>query len=384
QLNPGVPRELERITLKALSKTPDARYQTAEHLLEDLTTFESNTASTQSFRTNKRSWRTALAEFTARKAVRTGALIVAALTVVVLLAFAWSAIRRSHPPEPSPEAKRLYQAGTDALRNGSYLKASTLFEQAIQIESRFPLAHARLAETWMELDYEDRATSEMLRVTELAPDLSSLPPLDVLYLQAISATVRRNYQGAIENFEEIVKRSSEEEKKSAYFDLGRAYERAANADKAIEAFEEVTRRDSQSAAAFLHLGFLYGRRQQEEKSAAAFDKAESLYDAQNNTEGRAEVFYQRGAFFNVIDKLSEAQAQFRRAFDLALTADNKPQQIKTQLQLGSVSYSSGETNRAEQYMAQAMQLAASEQLDNLTTTGLVDIGNVFFLRGEYD
>ena len=44
------------------------------------------------------------------------------------------------------------------MRNGSYLKASSMFEQAIQADAQFPLAHARLAEVWMELDYEEKAT----------------------------------------------------------------------------------------------------------------------------------------------------------------------------------------------------------------------------------
>lgn len=73
----------------------------------------------------------------------------------------------------------------------------------------------------------------------------------------------------------------------------------------------------------------------------------------------------------------------RHALDLAVTTDNKPQQIKSLLQLGSVSYSTGETLRAEQYATRAIELARSEQLDNLTTNGLIDIGNAFFLRGEY-
>ena len=76
-----------------------------------------------------------------------------------------------------------------------------MFEQAIQQDAQFPLARARLAEAWMDLDYEDKATGEMLHVTELAPNLSALPPLDMLYLQAITVTVRHNYQGAVENFE---------------------------------------------------------------------------------------------------------------------------------------------------------------------------------------
>ena len=384
QLNSHIPRELDRITLKALAKKTEERYQTAEELLEDLKSVELNLGKDIPAKRKLASTvRSTIAGLEVRKGVRTAAFALSVLTLVVLLSVIWISSSRSYPSQPSPEAKRLYQAGVDALRNGSYLKASKLFEQTIQTDARFPLAHARLAETWMELDYEDKATEEMLRVTELASSLSNQPPLDMLYLQGITATVRGNYNGAVENFEEIVRRVPEDGKTSAYFDLGRAYERARGVDKAAGAYEEVTRRDPQAAAAFLRVGGLYGRKQENAKAVAAFDKAYELYNAQGNVEGMAEVFYQRGAFLNLADKLPEAQEQLRRALDLSLTTDNKPQQIKTLLQLASVHYSAGETLRAEEYSTRAMKLASAEQLDNLTTTGLVDIGNVFFLRGEY-
>jgi tetratricopeptide (TPR) repeat protein/tRNA A-37 threonylcarbamoyl transferase component Bud32 len=376
QVNPRVSAELDRITLKALAKKTEARYQTVDALLEDLrgvdATLEEGPAISRS--TRKYSFpRLSLKHWTVLLGV---ALLITLLALLL-------ATRRRAGAEPSAQAMQIYQAGTAALRNGNYIKAGDLFEQAIKTDAQFPLAHARLAEVWSDLDYEEKATNEMLRVTELAPNLSSLPPLDMLYVQAIGATVRRNYQGAVENLEEVVKRSSEAEKGSAYFDLGRAYERVRDTNHAIGAFEEVTRRDSQAAAAFLRLGGLYGRKQEEAKSAEAFAKAQTLYDGQNNSEGTAEVFYQRGALLSVNDKLPEAQEQFKRALDLARTTGNKPQQIKSLLQLGSIFYSTGDTNRAEQYTTQAMQLAAAEQLDNLTTTGLVEIGNAFLLRGEY-
>ncbi|HET6978978.1 MAG TPA: tetratricopeptide repeat protein [Pyrinomonadaceae bacterium] len=384
QLNAEIPRELDRITLKALAKKTEDRYQTAEELLEDLKSLDLNVGKrTSAKRKLGPTVRSAIARLSARKGVRTAALALSVITLVVLFSAIWISFRRSRPPEPSAEAKRLYQAGMDAMRDGSYLKASKLFEQTIQTDARFALAHARLAETWMELDYEQKATEEMLRVTELAPNLSHLSPLDMLYVQAITATVRGNYKGAVENFEEIVQRVPEAEKTSAYFDLGRAYERATDVNKAAGAYEEVTRRDAQAAAAFLRLGGVYGRKQENAKAVAAFDKAQELYNAQGNKEGMAEVSYQRGAFLNTNDKLPEAQEQLRRALDLSLTTDNKPQQIKTLLQLAGVHYSAGETLRAEEYSTRAMKLASVEQLDNLTTTGLVDIGNVFFLRGEY-
>lgn len=383
QLNPHVPSELDHITLKALAKKSEDRYQTAEELLADLDTVEFTRTNSVRLRpkTKRPSLLTRLA--TQKRQKRTAVVALSMLTLLVLGSFLWITFWRSRPREPSAEAKRLYTAGTDALRDASYLKASKLFEQAIRIDGQFPLAHARLAETWMEMDYDEKATDEMLRVTELVPNLSASSQVDLLYLQAITATVRRNHQGAIENFEKIVGQLPEDQKASAYFDLARAYERARDVKRASDTFEEVTRRDPQAAAAFLRLGTLYGRRQEDAKSAAAFDKAQALYDGKGNVDGTAEVFHQRGALLNLYDKLPEAQEQLKRALDLALTSDNKPQQIKTLLQLGNSSYSMGDIVRAEQYATRAIELARSEQLDNLTTTGLVDIGNALFLRGEY-
>src|SRR4029434_9144822 len=43
QLNPDVPESLDRIALKALAKKPDARYQSAEEMLEDLQKIRTDT-----------------------------------------------------------------------------------------------------------------------------------------------------------------------------------------------------------------------------------------------------------------------------------------------------------------------------------------------------
>lgn len=387
QFNPGVPPELDRITLKALHKKTEARYQTAASLLEDLTTVERTLLSGKNTKHRLRSFtrhaRSSITRLSARRGARTVAVVVATLVVVALISAVWMSIRRFRPPQPSAEAQRLYDAGVSASRDGSYVTASKLLEQAIQIDPRFPLMHARLAEVWMDLDYEGKATDEMLRVAELAPNLSDLPPLDTLYLQAIAATVRRNHQGAIQNYQELINRLPEGEKVTGYFDLGRAYDRARDVNHAIEAYEEVTRRDPRAAPAYLRLGNLYGRRQDAAKTGESFDKAFALYNEQGNVEGMAEVFFQRGAFLNLGDKLAEAQEQLQQALDLAFTTNNKSQQVKTLLQLGSVCYSQGDTVRAEQYATRAIELARSEQLDNLTTNGLIDIGNALFLRGEY-
>jgi serine/threonine protein kinase/Tfp pilus assembly protein PilF len=385
QFNPHVPPELDRITLRALHKKTEARYQTGDELLEDLKTVDLNPSQGKDTKLSSivQTAKSTITRLLARRHARTAAIAILAVVLVVLLTGVWLAIRPARPPEPSAEAKRLYAAGLAALRDGSHIKASRLFEQALQDDTRFPLTHARLAETWMDLDYEQKATDEMLRVTELVPNLSALPPLDILYVQAITATVRRNHQGAIENYEAIARQVPESEKSIAYFELGRAYERARDSARATGAFEEATRRDARFAPSFLRLGIVYARNQDSAKSVAAFDKAYALYNEQGNVEGMAEVHFQRGASLNLDDKLPEAQEQLQKALDLSLTTDNKSQQIKTLLQLGGVFYSSGDTVRGEQYSTRATELARAEQLDNVTTNGLIDIGNALFLRGEY-
>jgi len=376
EVNPRIPAELDRVTLKALAKKPEARYQTVDELLADLNGIDATLEERPVTRTKS------IAASLPRLSLKHGTMILAVALLIALTAL-WVSTRRRVSAEPSSEAMQLYLAGTAALRNGNHIKAGNLFEQAIKVDTQFPLAHARLAEVWSDLDYEEKATNEMLRVGELAPNLSSLPPTDMLYVQAITATVRRNYQGAVDKFEEIVRQLPEDQKTFAYFDLGRAYERIRNVDRATSTFETVVQRDPQAAAAFMRLGVLYGRKQKDAQAIAAFDKAQALYDAQGNVEGTAEVCYQRGAFLNLGDKLPQAQEQLQRALDLSINAGNKPQQIKALLQLGGVYYSTGDTLRAEQYATRAVELAGSEQLDNLTTNGLIDIGNTLFLRGEY-
>jgi tetratricopeptide (TPR) repeat protein len=123
------------------------------------------------------------------------------------------------------EAQQWYEAGTSALRDGAYFKASKAFERAVLSDAKFALAHARLAEAWMELDYADKAKDELLKVSALVPDRSLLAPLDELRLQAITAAVSRDFKSAIENYREVVRQVPEPVKPYAYVDLGRAYEK---------------------------------------------------------------------------------------------------------------------------------------------------------------
>src|SRR5262249_21389965 len=161
--------------------------------------------------------------------------------------------------------------GTNALREGAYYKASKALARAIQMDDQFALAHARLAEAWTELDYTDRAKDEIIRAHALAPDHSSLSPPEALYLRAITHTVLREFAPAIESYHELARQAAETEKARVYLDLGGAFEKDDQLNKAKERYIYAIRLAPQEAAPFLRLGILLA---QQEETAGALEAFE--------------------------------------------------------------------------------------------------------------
>ncbi|MDT5060697.1 MAG: eukaryotic-like serine/threonine-protein kinase [Acidobacteriota bacterium] len=387
-INPLIPPELDRITMKALAKNVDERYQSADEMLTDLREVSGLFVDTETPRTErltapKPAHSSALNTIT--ETLRRPRLSLGLFLIVIALAglTVWGVMRWRHPTpyQPSAAAQRWYDNGTTALRDGSYYQASRAFEQAIVADDNFALAHARYAEALMELDYVDKAKDELLRVSALAPDRSALTQIDALYLDAITATVRRDFPHAIEAYDRIARLSPNQPQ--VYVDLGRAFENNEDTKKAIESYLKATTLDQQYATAYLRLGILYGRRQELPSATASFDKADATYQAMGNVEGRAEVAFQRGVLFVKLGKIADARPSLQQALDLARAINNQPQIIKTMLQLATVSQSVGETAQAQKLAGDAVGLAQANNMEDLTARGLIDLGNGFLLRSEY-
>lgn len=386
-INPRVSEELDRVTLKALAKKPEERYQSAGEMLEDLRAVQEMLGD-DSHRTQRlspapksvgSSAMSTLSDMLRRPRLSIARLLVAVLVLGFIAGTIWFV--RSTPYKASAEALRWYDKGTNALRDGAYYQASQALEQAVAADNKFAVAHARLAEAYIELDYTDKAREALLNSTSLVRN-STLAPLDALYLDAITATATRDFALAIKSYAEIARLIPNQA--HVYFDLGRAYEKNENTGKAIENYLEATKRDSQYAPAFLRLGILYGRKQDLANASSAFDRAETIYRAGGNFEGLAEVLYQRGLLLNRLGKLPESREQLRKALETAHTTNNQYQQIKALLQLSVVSRTEGKTEEAKQYVTDAMNSARAGGLENLTTQGLIDLGNVYYARDEID
>jgi tetratricopeptide (TPR) repeat protein len=390
-VNPALPPELDAVVLRALAKKVEKRYQSAEELISDVRAVRSGLHDDLSntliqprstISTTRHTTLTNLSQMLRRPRVPVWYVIVGVLSVLVVTGIIWR-WRRPSLHVPPADAQQWFEIGTNALRDGAFFQASKALERAIAIDDKYVLAHARLAEALVELDYTDRAKDELLRVTSLTSDRSVLPKTDGLYLDAISATVRRDFPAAIESYAAIVKQSADAEKPRALVDLGRAYEKTDDIKKATDSYAEATTQNPQYASAFLRLGILYGRQRDLPNALASFDKAEAIYQAAGNIEGRTEVAFQRGALFTQLEKLAEARTQLQQALSLAGASDNTSQKIKTLLQLSLVAVDAAETEHATEYAQQAVELAQRNGMENLSAQGLIELGYSFLVRGEY-
>ena len=394
-LNPDVPRVLDDITLKALAKQPEARYQTADELHEELVAL--GRAVQDTVRGVRRSTLEQEHPHLSAAFTRTASLLtrprlspVAGIGVLLVIALAiWGIYAYRHRPyQPPADAAHWYDMGSDDLRDGTYYKAMLAFQHAVNIDPQFALAHARLAEAWMELDYPDRATEEVLQADNLAQERAPMSGVAALYLNAIRAVVGRDFTRAIGVYQKLTQQVTDEERAKALLDLGRAYEKNEDITHAIENYQAAIKLDASNAAAHLRLGILYGRKQDQQNAEASFAEAEKLYNYGSNFEGLTEVLYQRAALLNRLNQLVEARKQLLAALDKVRTLQTpkeqiQPQQIRIMLQLGIVERKADNTAQAEQYVKDAIALAQNNGIDNLATQGLIDLGNVYFQRGDF-
>ncbi|HEV2911785.1 MAG TPA: tetratricopeptide repeat protein [Pyrinomonadaceae bacterium] len=393
KLNERVPKSLDRVVMKALAKKAAERYQSADELLKDLHRVRLaigddlhhvrrlNGTTGAAARTAQTSALVALSDTLRRPRLSIFAVLIGVVSVVLL---GWVILKlvRPGPHRPALEAQRWYETGTNALRDGAYFQASKALEHAIAEDNNFPLAHARLAEAWMELDYADRAKDELLRVATLVPDRSALPKSDALYLEAIHAAVSNDFARAIVLYRELARLTPDQPQ--VYVDLGRAYEKNFERSKAIENYLEATNRDPRYATAFLRVGILYGQQQDTASATAAFDRAMNLYQALGNAEGQAEVYYQRGILFARLGGMDEASRYLQQALDMATASGNDLQKITALLGLSFLHTTQGATAKGQQYGSEAIAYAEQRGLETIIGRALNELGLAYWASGDYD
>jgi len=391
-----IPREMDHIILKALAKDVNERYQSSSAMLEDLRRMEKvlngsgSVVNTKPLITFPESTRTSPREsqwsqWTGLAKSPSAKVLTITLAALLVFALAWFGFRVISPTsrQPAPEAKRWYDLGVIAMHAGAFYEARKQLEFSTSIDNEFALSHARLAITCLELDNIDKAREEMLRAISLSSARSSLALTDSKYLDAVSSLIGREFPKAIDQFQSIADAAPSSDKAFALVDLGRAYERNDNIDKAEENYRSAIATDSQSPYPHLRLAILAGRRLDSRTADQEFQAAERFYKVMSKPEGIAEVYYQRGAILAKTKQLGDAKENLDQALK-RVPADNYYQLSKVMLQLSAVYYDQGDSEKAKDLAKQAIDIAQQNKTQDLVTNGMIELGYTVLSRGDFD
>lgn len=390
-VNQDVSARLDEITLKALSKDPVHRYQTAAEFGAALTAAKksldgglkpvSRKNGAQKPTNTIQQWLEKTQALRQKRislgAVALVAVVLAAVVVVVQVA------RRTPPHKPITAAAELVERGTVLLRNGENQRASELFLKAIQADKEWYLPHARYAEALVELDDIDQASREVVTANQMVPNRSALPRAEELYIQSLAHSITNSdFAKAVDVNREIVALAPQDAK--AQVDLGRAYEKNNEIAKAVAAFRQAADLDPSYATAYLRLGLLYMRQRENASAADVFDKAEKLYRDTGNREGLTQVFHKRGLLLRDQANYRDSLQQLEQSLALARETGNDVQQVYCLLDESSVLVYLGDGTAAENKALAGKQLADSLNLATLSIIGLTTMGRTFGLIGKME
>jgi tetratricopeptide (TPR) repeat protein len=229
------------------------------------------------------------------------------------------------------------------------------------------------------LDFDGNAQREMLIATS---GERRLLPTDRMYLAAIRANLTRDFPRSLVIYRQILERIPIADKPSGYVDLGMAYERAGEPEQALKSYAQATLLDKNYAASYLHTAILDSRLNKVPEADNAFNKAETIFAAEMNQEGQAELDYERGYLANVNGESDKAKRYLNRSLEEAKQIQSVQLEIRTLTQLSSVSCASGDMQKAVDFAQQAIRLARDNRLDSWAAFGLARLANARLMEGS--
>jgi tetratricopeptide (TPR) repeat protein len=360
QLAPDLDYRWERVIRKCLATLPESRPSPASAGADAL---------------RDRSWRIPAPRLTRRHWIGASA------AIAVLAPLAW--YERRQPYVLASDAARWYEQGVAHVHETTYDAARKALEQSLSIDPNYGPSRAYLAIALRELDYPERAREEILSALALL-DRKRHSAEDVIRVKAAHYFVSANYDLAQPLIDDLARRAQGAKKQQAMIEQGMlAMYRVKPAD-AQQIFEKVLALDSSNAGARLRIATVYARQRKNDFALRSFDESERLFRAANNIAGVTETLFQRGVFLARTGRNPEAISTLEKGLAIAGDTGDAHHQVRLELALGMVYGNLGQTARAQQVAEAAVQKAIESKMERAAAVGLLDLGNVFFSRGQLD
>lgn len=140
------------------------------------------------------------------------------------------------------EATRLYALGLEKLRSLDALEAKELLLRAVELDDSYALAHAALAEAWLELGYDAKAAESARKALDLS---EGLPREQALRIEGLYQEAAGEWLQAIETYRALS--SFFPDKIEHGLRLAKVQTIVGGSDQALKTVEEMRRRNPAAA-----------------------------------------------------------------------------------------------------------------------------------------
>jgi tetratricopeptide (TPR) repeat protein len=203
-------------------------------------------------------------------------------------------------------------------------------------------------------------------------------------VRAFQFMVSRDYDRAAPLFAELEEQAPASDKAAAALESGWVAQQRDDTGSAIAAYERALKTAPGYAAAKLRLAYLEGRRRQVDGALKTYVEAEALYSAASDYEGVTESLLQRATLLTRSSKPAEAILLIEKALMVARLLNSPSQRIRLELAEGVALRYLGETQQAGALAQHAVDEAEQLKMENAATSGLIDLGNSFLVRGDLE
>lgn len=265
----------------------------------------------------------------------------------------------------SAEAEEFYREGLASLEKFYFVEAKSALQRAVETDSNFAMAYARLALLYQRSGNDDSARVYIERAVAKSAGASEFEVLFIRMLDHGLHTRHREALGVAESLTTLFPTVGE-----PYVFLGEYYEFVGQADDALRAFEKAVDADPSYAPAVMSLGYAYSKRGKASEAIRTMQRyIELVPDAADPRASFADILLHSG-------KYAEALEQYRASLQF------KPDYWYSETRIGDVYAVLGRLNDAERQYEKAQLATVGGK--NSHAQLLVVKGDLQLRRGRYE
>jgi tetratricopeptide (TPR) repeat protein/tRNA A-37 threonylcarbamoyl transferase component Bud32 len=283
------------------------------------------------------------------------------------------------PSTASFTALHEYNVGLELTRVGNHTDAVKHFTIATQEDPDFGLAHARLAQSYSALGYDEDAERSARRAAGLAERAS---PYERHLIEATHARILNDTAKAAAALEAVAKVSPNDT--DVLFELGTLYESSGQFTQARDVFAKLLERDPKSVDALLANGRVLIRLQQPNESLDLLTRALTTATQLDNEEARGNVLQALGIAYKQLDKPADALKNYQEALAIRRQRGQQTAIAASLNEIGQIQARMGEVDVAAKSYDEALRIR--RQIGDRRGIGavLINLGGLYESRGQTD